>query len=57
MAGATGSGKGSVIWSIIGGLVDKIAAGLVELWVVDPNGGMELARLSPTARIAESGSN
>jgi S-DNA-T family DNA segregation ATPase FtsK/SpoIIIE len=43
VAGATGSGKGSVISAIIGGLVDQIAAGLVALWVIDPKGGMELA--------------
>jgi DNA segregation ATPase FtsK/SpoIIIE, S-DNA-T family len=43
IAGATGAGKGSVISSIIGGLVDQIIAGRVVLWVVDPKGGVELA--------------
>ncbi|WP_239374525.1 FtsK/SpoIIIE domain-containing protein [Frankia sp. Cj5] len=43
VAGATGSGKGSVIWSTIRGLGPAVHAGLVELWVCDPKGGMELA--------------
>lgn len=41
--GATGAGKGSVIWSILTGLTPSIAAGVVVVWVVDPKGGMELA--------------
>ncbi|ABW15650.1 cell divisionFtsK/SpoIIIE [Parafrankia sp. EAN1pec] len=43
VAGATGAGKGSVLWSIIRGLGPAVRAGLVELWVCDPKGGMELA--------------
>ncbi|SBW29003.1 plasmid transfer protein [Candidatus Protofrankia californiensis] len=43
VAGATGSGKGSVLWSTIRGLGPAVRAGLVELWVADPKGGMELA--------------
>lgn len=43
VSGATGSGKGSVISAVIGGLSVQVAAGLVELWVIDPKGGMELA--------------
>jgi S-DNA-T family DNA segregation ATPase FtsK/SpoIIIE len=42
VVGATGSGKGSVIWSIIRALAGGVAAGLVELWAFDPKGGMEL---------------
>ena len=42
-AGATGAGKGSVISAIIGGLSDQILAGRVNLWVIDPKGGVELA--------------
>jgi S-DNA-T family DNA segregation ATPase FtsK/SpoIIIE len=42
-AGASGAGKGSVVSSIIGGLADQITAGRVNLWVVDPKGGVELA--------------
>lgn len=41
--GATGAGKGSVIWSILTALTPSIGAGLVRVWVVDPKGGMELA--------------
>ena len=40
--GATGSGKGSVIWFLITGLAPAIRAGTVKLWGVDPKGGVEL---------------
>jgi hypothetical protein len=43
VAGATGSGKGSVLWSVVRGLGPWVRAGLVELWVADPKGGMKLA--------------
>lgn len=41
VAGATGSGKGSVLWSIIRHLLPLRAAGLVRLVGIDPKGGME----------------
>ncbi len=41
LAGATGAGKGSVLWSIVRALSGAIDAGLVELVVLDPKGGME----------------
>ena len=44
VAGATGSGKGSVLWSIISGLAPGVRAGWVRLLVVDPKGGMEFGR-------------
>ena len=44
VAGATGSGKGSVLWSIISGLAPGVRAGSVRLFVVDPKGGMEFGR-------------
>ena len=44
VAGATGSGKGSVLWSIISGLAPGVRAGSVRLLVVDPKGGMEFGR-------------
>lgn len=47
IAGATNSGKGSVIWSLIRALSGGIRSGLVELWVFDPKGGMELAAGQP----------
>ncbi|QDP94801.1 cell division protein FtsK [Microlunatus elymi] len=43
VVGATGSGKGSVIWSMIGQLAPGLVDGSVRLWVIDPKGGMELA--------------
>ncbi|MGH9131653.1 MAG: FtsK/SpoIIIE domain-containing protein [Acidimicrobiales bacterium] len=44
IGGATGSGKGSVVWSILGGLAPAIASGVVQVWVIDPKGGMEFGR-------------
>lgn len=41
VAGATGAGKGSVVWSVLAGLGPAIRAGIVHLWVIDPKGGME----------------
>jgi S-DNA-T family DNA segregation ATPase FtsK/SpoIIIE len=41
--GATGSGKGSVLWSIVRAVGGGIRTGLVQLWVIDPKGGMEFA--------------
>jgi S-DNA-T family DNA segregation ATPase FtsK/SpoIIIE len=43
IAGATGSGKGSILWSLLRGLAPGIRSGLVEPWVLDPKGGMELS--------------
>ena len=43
IVGVTGAGKASVIWAIIAGLVPFIRSGLVNLWVIDPKGGIELA--------------
>lgn len=43
IGGATGSGKGSVLWSIIIGPGPAIRARLVEVWAIDPKGGMELS--------------
>lgn len=42
VAGATGAGKGSVIWSFVRALAGGIGTGLVQLWGFDPKGGMEL---------------
>lgn len=41
LAGATGSGKGSVLWSVIQGIGPAIRAGFVDVWMADPKGGME----------------
>ncbi|WP_449065460.1 FtsK/SpoIIIE domain-containing protein [Planomonospora algeriensis] len=42
VAGATGAGKGSVIWSTIRGLLPAVRAGLVQIWALDPK-RMELS--------------
>ena len=42
IAGATGSGKGSVIWSLIRALLPAIASGWVQVWAMDPK-RMELS--------------
>lgn len=41
VAGATGAGKGSVVWSLLAGLAPAVTEGIVRLWVIDPKGGME----------------
>ncbi|MEU8186732.1 FtsK/SpoIIIE domain-containing protein [Micromonospora carbonacea] len=43
VGGATRSGKGSVLWSLVRALGGGVASGLVRLWVIDPKGGMEFA--------------
>ncbi len=47
VVGATGSGKGSVIWSIVTALGPAIRDGHAEVWALDPKGGMELASGRP----------
>lgn len=42
LAGATGSGKGSVLWSLISAIGPAIRAGMVQVVGLDPKGGMEL---------------
>jgi S-DNA-T family DNA segregation ATPase FtsK/SpoIIIE len=42
IAGATGAGKGSVLWSLIAGLAPLVKTGRVRLCAIDPKGGMEL---------------
>lgn len=42
IAGATGAGKGSVLWSLVSGLSPAIRDGWVQVWAIDPKGGMEL---------------
>lgn len=41
VAGATGAGKGGVVWSLLAGIGPAIRDGLVQVWVIDPKGGME----------------
>lgn len=47
IAGATGAGKGSVLWSLIAGISPGVKTGLVRLCVIDPKGGMELGAGAP----------
>lgn len=47
VAGVTGSGKGSVVWSILSGLAPLISEGTVQAWVIDPKGGMEFGQGAP----------
>ncbi len=42
VAGASGAGKGSVVWSLLRALGPAVASGHVAPWVLDPKGGMEL---------------
>lgn len=42
VAGATGSGKGSVVWSLIRAMGPAIRDRSVQVWAIDPKGGMEL---------------
>jgi S-DNA-T family DNA segregation ATPase FtsK/SpoIIIE len=42
VAGATGAGKGSVVWSLIRALGPGIRERSVQVWAIDPKGGMEL---------------
>jgi S-DNA-T family DNA segregation ATPase FtsK/SpoIIIE len=43
IAGATGSGKSCVEWAILHALSPAIRSGLVQVWGIDPKGGMEFA--------------
>lgn len=47
VAGVTGSGKGSVIWSLLLGLAPAVREGRVKIFAIDPKGGMELALGQP----------
>jgi len=47
VAGETGAGKGSVLWSLLLGLAPAIRDRLVRVWAIDPKGGMELAAGGP----------
>lgn len=42
VAGATGAGKSSVLWSLLRALSRGIRDKSVQVWAVDPKGGMEL---------------
>jgi DNA segregation ATPase FtsK/SpoIIIE, S-DNA-T family len=42
VAGATDSGKSSLLWSLLGAIGPAIRDGSVQVWAIDPKGGMEL---------------
>src|SRR5699024_928313 len=50
LAGATGAGKGSVLWSLLGSIGPAIRDGLVQVVGIDPKGGMELGFGRPLFR-------
>jgi S-DNA-T family DNA segregation ATPase FtsK/SpoIIIE len=55
IAGATGAGKGSVLWSLLRGLAPAIHDGRVAVWAIDPKGGIELGPGRPMyARFAKT---
>lgn len=43
VAGSSGSGKASLVWGLLLGLVRPIHDGTVQVWGIDRKGGMELA--------------
>lgn len=43
LVGATGAGKGSVLWSLIRALGPSIRDGITQVWACDPKGGIELS--------------
>ncbi|MCX2734450.1 FtsK/SpoIIIE domain-containing protein [Saccharopolyspora sp. NFXS83] len=43
VGGATGAGKGSVLWGLLRSLAAMIRAGWARVWVIDPKGGMEFS--------------
>lgn len=42
VAGASGSGKGSVLWNVLRGVAPLVRDGRARVWLIDPKGGMEL---------------
>lgn len=42
IAGMTGAGKSSFVWSIVGAMLPGIRDAEVKLWGIDPKGGIEL---------------
>ncbi|MGD9987137.1 FtsK/SpoIIIE domain-containing protein [Pseudonocardia sp.] len=47
VAGASGSGKGSLLWAPMRAMGPAIRDGLVRLWVIDLKGGAETSRGAP----------
>lgn len=49
-AAETGAGKSTLVWSLLWGLGPAIRDGLVQVWAIDPKGGMELGIGQPLFR-------
>jgi len=47
IAGATGSGKGSLLWNPLRAMGPMIRDGITRVWMIDPKGGMETERGKP----------
>lgn len=47
IAGQSGSGKGSFLWSILWALAERLRDGSVQVWTIDAKGGLELASGRP----------
>jgi S-DNA-T family DNA segregation ATPase FtsK/SpoIIIE len=47
LAGATGSGKSGLVHALLWALAPEVYAGRVQLWGIDPKGGMELLPARP----------
>lgn len=47
VAGASGSGKASIVWALLLGLAGAVRSGMVEVWGVDLKGGVELGMGKP----------
>ncbi|ERF56692.1 hypothetical protein H639_08066, partial [Cutibacterium avidum TM16] len=47
IVGASGSGKGSPLWSVVGNLASAVPTGEVQLWGIDLKHGLELSMGKP----------
>jgi S-DNA-T family DNA segregation ATPase FtsK/SpoIIIE len=52
-AGTTGSGKSSLLWTVMHGLADPITKGLVAVTWLDPKGGMDATPARPMAAVVD----
>lgn len=53
IAGTTGSGKSSLLWALVCGLLPAVRAGYVRLTWLDPKGGMEADAARPVADVVD----
>ncbi len=50
VSGSMGAGKSSIPWALVYALAPEIRAGLVEVYGIDPKGGMELTKVPAAFR-------